>query len=92
MNSAQFREEMITYPQALTLSLKPQIWTFHVVVLLTTAKKWTKFVTFSLPSPLSLLKIPIVFLFFFWGGGGGDGKRGVLWDFCKTRINNSQRK
>ena len=91
MNSAQFREEMITYTQALTLSLKPQIWTFHVVVLLTTAKKWTKFVTFSLPSPLSLLKIPIVF---FGGGGRGgrEGKRGVLWDFCKKRINNSQRK
>ena len=30
------------YPQALTFLLKPQIWSFHVVVLLTTAKKWTK--------------------------------------------------
>ena len=33
---------MKVYPQALTLFIKPQIWLFHVVVLLTTAKKWTK--------------------------------------------------
>ena len=35
-------EEMKVYPQVLTLFIKPQIWLFHVVVLLTTAKKWTK--------------------------------------------------
>ena len=29
-------------PQVLTFSIKPQIWLFLVVVLLTTAKKWTK--------------------------------------------------
>ena len=64
--------------EKMTFFIKPQIWLFHVVVLLTTAKKWTKvknasagrakllflptkirkFVTFSLPSPLSLLKLP----------------------------------
>ena len=33
---------MKIYPQALTFSLKPQLWSFHVVALLTTAKKWTK--------------------------------------------------
>ena len=32
---------MKIYPQVLTSSIKPQIWLFHVV-LLTTAKKWTK--------------------------------------------------
>ena len=42
MNGAQFRGENENYAQALMLSLKPQIWSFHVVVLLTTAKKWTK--------------------------------------------------
>ena len=31
-------QKMKMYPQA----IKPQIWLFHVVVLLTTAKKWTK--------------------------------------------------
>ena len=35
-------EKMKIYPQVLTLFIKPQIWLFHVVVLLTTAKKWTK--------------------------------------------------
>ena len=35
-------EKMVIYPQVLTLFIKPQIWLFHVVVLLTTAKKWTK--------------------------------------------------
>ena len=33
---------MKTYPQVLTFFVKPQICLFHVVVLLTTAKKWTK--------------------------------------------------
>ena len=28
--------------QLLTSLIKPQIWLFHVVVLLTTAKKWTQ--------------------------------------------------
>ena len=35
-------EKMKIYPQVLTFFMKPQIWLFHVVVLLTTAKKWTK--------------------------------------------------
>ena len=35
-------EKMKIYPQVLTFFIKPQIWLFHVVVLLTTAKKWTK--------------------------------------------------
>ena len=35
-------EKMKIYAQVLTLFIKPQIWQFHVVVLLTTAKKWTK--------------------------------------------------
>ena len=35
-------EKMKIYLQMLTSSIKPQIWSFHVVVLLTTAKKWTK--------------------------------------------------
>ena len=35
-------QKMKKYPQVMTLSIKPQIWLFHVVVLLTTAKKWTK--------------------------------------------------
>ena len=35
-------EKMKIYPQELTLVIKPQIWLFYVVVLLTTAKKWTK--------------------------------------------------
>ena len=35
-------EKMEIYPQAITFSLEPQIWSFRVVVLLTTAKKWTK--------------------------------------------------
>ena len=34
-------EKMKIYPQVLTSSIKPQIWLFHVVVLLTTAKKRT---------------------------------------------------
>ena len=33
---------MKNFPQALTFSLKPQIWSFHVVVLLTTTKKMDK--------------------------------------------------
>ena len=33
---------MKIYLLVLTSSIKPQIWLFHVVVLLTTAKKWTK--------------------------------------------------
>ena len=33
---------MKIYPQALTSSIKPPTWLFHVVVLLTTAKKLTK--------------------------------------------------
>ena len=33
---------MKIYSQVLTSSIKPQIWLFHVVVLLTTAKKWIK--------------------------------------------------
>ena len=35
-------EKMKMYPQVLTSLKKPQIWPFHVVVLQTTAKKWTK--------------------------------------------------
>ena len=35
-------EKMKIYPQAPTSLIKPQIWLFHVVVLQTTAKKWTK--------------------------------------------------
>ena len=35
-------EKMKIYPQVLKFFKKPQIWLFHVVVLLTTAKKWTK--------------------------------------------------
>ena len=34
--------EFLSYPQVLTSSINPQIWLFHVVVLLTTATKWTK--------------------------------------------------
>ena len=69
---------MKIYLQVLTFFIKPKTWLFHVVVLLTTAKKWTKVknvravrakllflptkyaktLTFSLPSPLSLLKLP----------------------------------
>ena len=33
---------MKIYSQVLTFFVKPQIWLFHVVVLQTTAKKWTK--------------------------------------------------
>ena len=33
---------MKIYPQALTFFIKPKTWLFHVVVLLTTAKKWAK--------------------------------------------------
>ena len=33
---------MKTYPEVLTSLIKPQIWPFHEVVSLTTAKKWTK--------------------------------------------------
>ena len=32
-------EKMKMYPQVLTFFIKPQIWLFHAVVLLTTAKK-----------------------------------------------------
>ena len=35
-------EKMKSHPQVLTFVIKPQIWLFHVVVLQTTAKKWTK--------------------------------------------------
>ena len=35
-------EKMKIYPQVLTTLIKPQIWLFHVVVLLMTANKWTK--------------------------------------------------
>ena len=35
-------EKLKIYPQVLTFFIKLQIWSFHVVVLLTTAKKWTK--------------------------------------------------
>ena len=33
---------MKNYPQVLTFFIKPKTWLFHVVVLLTTATKWTK--------------------------------------------------
>ena len=33
---------MKIYLQVLTFSVTPQTWLFHVVALLTTAKKWTK--------------------------------------------------
>ena len=33
---------MKIHPQMLTFFKKPKIWLFHVVVLLTTAKKWSK--------------------------------------------------
>ena len=33
---------MKIYPQVLTFFVKPNTWLFHVVVLLTTATKWTK--------------------------------------------------
>ena len=36
------REKMNIYVQVLTSFIKPQIWLCHVVVLQTTAKKWTK--------------------------------------------------
>ena len=35
-------EKMKNYPQVLTFFIKPQLCLFHVAVLLTTAKKWTK--------------------------------------------------
>ena len=35
-------DKMKSYPRVLTFFIKPQIWLFHVVVLLTSAKKWTK--------------------------------------------------
>ena len=35
-------EKMKIYPLVLTFFIKPQTWLFHAVVLLTTAKKWTK--------------------------------------------------
>ena len=35
-------EKMKIYPQELTFFIKPKTWLFHVVVWLTTAKKWTK--------------------------------------------------
>ena len=35
-------EQLKIYLQVLTSSIKPQIWLFHVVVLLMTANKWTK--------------------------------------------------
>ena len=36
------RDKMKIYPQVLTFFIKPQIWLFHVVGLLTTAKKCAK--------------------------------------------------
>ena len=33
---------MKIYAQVLSFCITPQIWLFHVVVLQTTAKKWTK--------------------------------------------------
>ena len=33
---------MKIYPEVPTFFITPQYWLFHVVVLLTTAKKWTK--------------------------------------------------
>ena len=44
MNSemAYLGEKIIIYPRLLRFFLKPQIWLFYVVVLLATAKKWTK--------------------------------------------------
>ena len=35
-------EKMKSYPQVLTFFIKPQLSLFHVAVLPTTAKKWTK--------------------------------------------------
>ena len=35
-------KKMKIYHQLLTSMIKSQIWLFHVVVLLTTAKKWTQ--------------------------------------------------
>ena len=35
-------EKMKNYSQVLTFFIKPQLSLFHVAVLLTTAKKWTK--------------------------------------------------
>ena len=35
-------EKMKIYPQVLTFFINPQIWLFHVVVLLTTAKRRAK--------------------------------------------------
>ena len=63
---------MKIYPQVLMSFVKPKTWLFHVVVLLTTATKWTKvknasagrakllFLTtkYANSSPLSLLKLP----------------------------------
>ena len=37
-----FVERMKIYPRVLTFFIMPQIWLFHVAVLLTTAKKRTK--------------------------------------------------
>ena len=34
--------KMKIYPQVLTFFIKPKTWLFHVVVLLSTATKWTK--------------------------------------------------
>ena len=41
-NGTPFYEKMKIYPQVLTFFIKPKTWLFHVVVLLTTATKWTK--------------------------------------------------
>ena len=35
-------EKMKIYPQVPTFFIKPHIWLFHIAVLQTTAKKWTK--------------------------------------------------
>ena len=42
VTALNLREKMKNYPQVLTFFIKPQLSLFHVAVLLTTAKKWTK--------------------------------------------------
>ena len=42
VTALNIEEKMKIYPQVLTSFIKPQIWLFHVVVLQTAAKKWTK--------------------------------------------------
>ena len=52
-------QKMTIYPQVMTLFIKPQ-WLFHVVVLLTTAKKCTKVETPS-AGRAKLLLLPTKF-------------------------------